>query len=402
MEQAKNYVWGEDVFTLLSWFKPEKVRNARVLVAGGGALGNEVVKNLALFGVGNIVVVDFDTIEMSNLTRSVLFREKDALKSDYKAKVIARRAKEINPDIHVKAICGDLAADVGLGLYRRMDVVIGCLDSRYARYMLNTLAFRVGKTWVDGSIENLDGTVRVFKPGVNCYECALTKEEFENIMLKTGCADVVQANVKAGRIATTPISASVVGAIQVQEAMKVIHQEELDSGKFTSLLGKMFKYEGMRFSTKVFTFQNYNKECTAHEVWDRVTEADDLSAKMKLSTVLKRLRERFEAKQVEINLRNNKFVDKIISKRDEQIFSVRLPQSKIEAFVEADPVLNDLRYKDTLYQEVYENINESFPYPELTLQQIGVPLFDILQVSTDKGMFFVELSKDKKYFETVV
>jgi len=69
----RQYEWGEGVYTLLSWFKKEKVRNARVLVAGAGALGNEVVKNLVLFGIGHIYVADFDEIEVSNLTRSVLF-----------------------------------------------------------------------------------------------------------------------------------------------------------------------------------------------------------------------------------------------------------------------------------------------------------------------------------------
>ena len=77
-KKNKNQDWGDGVFTLLSWFEKEKVQNARVLVAGAGALGNEVVKNLALFGVGHIFVVDFDRIERSNLTRSVLFREEDA------------------------------------------------------------------------------------------------------------------------------------------------------------------------------------------------------------------------------------------------------------------------------------------------------------------------------------
>lgn len=76
MGKELKYEWGEGVFTLLSWFKKDRVKNARVLVAGAGALGNEVVKDLALFGVGTIYVVDFDRIEISNLTRSVLFREK--------------------------------------------------------------------------------------------------------------------------------------------------------------------------------------------------------------------------------------------------------------------------------------------------------------------------------------
>ena len=70
-DNSKSYEWGEGVFTLLSWFKKERVKNARVLVAGAGALGNEVVKNLALFGVGHIYVADFDQIEISNLTRSI-------------------------------------------------------------------------------------------------------------------------------------------------------------------------------------------------------------------------------------------------------------------------------------------------------------------------------------------
>ena len=91
MEKEK-YEWGEGVFTLLSWFKKERVKNARVLVAGCGALGNEVVKNLALFGVGHIYVVDFDRIELSNLTRSVLFREEDAHNHSYKAEIVAKRA----------------------------------------------------------------------------------------------------------------------------------------------------------------------------------------------------------------------------------------------------------------------------------------------------------------------
>lgn len=131
-----SYEWGEGVFTLLSWFKKERVANARVLVAGAGALGNEVVKDLALFGVGHIFVVDFDCIEISNLTRSVLFREEDAYAHRYKAEVVAQRAMEINPQIKVTPIVGNLFSEVGLALYKSVDVIIGCLDSRLARYQL--------------------------------------------------------------------------------------------------------------------------------------------------------------------------------------------------------------------------------------------------------------------------
>ena len=82
-------------------------------------------------------------------------------------------------------IVGNLFSEVGFGLYRAVDVVIGCLDSRIARYLLNRLCMRAGKTWIDGSIENLTGAVKVYTPGVNCYECGLSREEFNIIMLRT-------------------------------------------------------------------------------------------------------------------------------------------------------------------------------------------------------------------------
>ena len=193
MAKEKQYEWGEGVFTLLSWFKKERVNNARVLVAGAGALGNEVIKDLALFGVGHIFVVDFDRIEVSNLTRSVLFRETDAFEHRFKAEVAAHRAMEINPQITVTPIVGNLFSEVGFALYKSVDVIIGCLDSRLARYQLNRMAMRAEKTWIDGSIENLTGVVKVFTPGINCYECGLSREEFNIIMLRTGCADVVRS-----------------------------------------------------------------------------------------------------------------------------------------------------------------------------------------------------------------
>jgi len=107
------------------------------MVVGAGALGNEVIKNLVLMGVGYIYIVDFDTIEVANLSRSVLFRESDAGRR--KAEVAAARAKEINPYVHVQYLHGDITHDVGLGVFRRMDVIIGCLDNREARLAVKPL-----------------------------------------------------------------------------------------------------------------------------------------------------------------------------------------------------------------------------------------------------------------------
>lgn len=394
MQESKKYEWGEGVFTLLSWFKKDKVKNARVLVAGAGALGNEVVKNLALFGVGHIYVCDFDQIEISNLTRSVLFREEDAFCHANKAEVVAQRAMEINPQIKVTPIVGNLFSEVGFGLYRSVDVIIGCLDSRLARYQLNRLAMRAGKTWVDGSIENLTGVVRVYAPGVSCYECGLSRDEFNNIMFRTGCADVVRTQTSAGRVATTPISASIVGAMQVQEAMKVIHAEEGEPAPFKTLAGKMWRFEGMTNSVMTYSFSSWKNSCPAHEQWSDVIKCNALSATMSVGKVLAILKRQLGVNALEINMRNNKFVEKIISDRPEKEFDIRIPESQLDKYIATHEELRKLSYRTLFHKCFVENIDANFPYPEMTLQEIGIPSFDVLQVSTDRGQFFVELSAD--------
>ena len=83
------------------------------MVVGAGALGNEIIKNLALLGVGSIFVVDMDTIEDSNLSRSILFRAADEGRP--KAQVAAEYAMQVNPDVKVQPFIGNVVYDLGLG-----------------------------------------------------------------------------------------------------------------------------------------------------------------------------------------------------------------------------------------------------------------------------------------------
>src|SRR4051795_6504126 len=112
---------------LIPWWRQEKLAAARVLVVGAGALGNEVLKNLALVGIGTTFVIDLDSVEPSNLSRSVLFRAEDG--GQPKAEVAARRAREINPEVSIVPRHGDVITEMGLGLFAAVDVVIGCLDN---------------------------------------------------------------------------------------------------------------------------------------------------------------------------------------------------------------------------------------------------------------------------------
>jgi adenylyltransferase/sulfurtransferase len=280
-----------------------------------------------------------------------------------------------------------------------VDVVIGCLDSRIARYQLNRLCMRAGKTWVDGSIENMTGVVKVYTPGIACYECGLSREEFNNIMLRTGCADVVRLQSSAGRVATTPISASIIGAMQVQEAMKIIHLDTEAASQFHTLQGKMFHYEGMTNSTKVFKFASWKNNCMAHERWENIITGTNLSATQSVKEILVSLKSLLNVDTVEINMCNNKFIDKIVSDKPEKEFNIMIPESQLDQFINNNVELRKLSHRTLFHKSFYENIDADFPYQDLTLQQIGIPLFDVLQISTEKGMFHVELSADSVAFQ---
>jgi molybdopterin/thiamine biosynthesis adenylyltransferase len=395
MEEQRE--WGKEVFSLLSWFKAEKVRNAKVLVVGAGALGNEVLKNLVLFGVGNIFIVDFDTIDYSNLTRSVLFRETDVDRGKYKAEIAASRLREINSTINIQFLIGNLATDVGLGVYRKMDVIIGCLDSELSRLQLNRISMRAGKPWIDGGIFDMDGNAKVFVPGKNCYECELPEVSKIEINKKYPCGGYARRNEKAGRIPTTPVIASIIGAIQAQEAMKLIHKEELEQGVFISLCGSWFHYNGHYLKADLYGSEIYDDTCSSHEYWDPVIKFPMLSADSPLKDVIEMIKRDLKVEKVIINLRNDKFVDKIITRSDNIEYYPMLSESRIPGYIEKNADLFHRLQRDLDTIRI-ENLNDLFPYPEMTLKQIGIPYYDVLQITTEKGCYYAELSADENRF----
>ena len=238
-------------------------------------------------------------------------------------------------------------------------------------------------------------------PGVNCYECSLSRDEFNHIMLRTGCADVVRSQTAKGRVATTPISASIVGALQVQEAMKIIHlqnpeeDEDKEATPFKTLQGRMLRYEGMTNTMNIYKISSWKNTCAAHEQWTDVIAAEELSASQTVEHVLAALKNILNVENVEINMCNNKFIDVIATDYPQKEFEVMLPESKLDNYIKKDKELRQLSYRTLIHKHFYENIDNSFPYQSMTLQQIGIPAYDVLQVSTEKGVFFVELSADR-------
>ena len=178
-------------------------------------------------------------------------------------------------------------------------------------------------------------------------------------MLRTGCADVVRNQGDAGRVATTPISASIIGAMQVQEAMKIIHLSEEEPAPFKTLQGKMLRYEGMTNTTSIYRFASWKNTCPAHELWDDVKECQELSATMTVGDILEKLRALLGTETVEINMRNNKFIDIIVSDRPEKEFKVMIPESKLDSYIKENKELRQLSYRTLIHKHFFENIDDS-------------------------------------------
>jgi molybdopterin/thiamine biosynthesis adenylyltransferase/DNA-binding transcriptional regulator YhcF (GntR family) len=250
-------------FSFISWWEREKVENAKVMIVGAGALGNEVIKNLALMGIGSIFIVDFDTIELANLSRSVLFRESDSGRK--KAEVAAARAKELNPNIHVQYFHGDITSALGLGIFRRMDVIISCLDNREARLAVNRFAYWINKPWVDGAIQEFLGLARVFVPGEGaCFECTLTEQARRDLSIRYSCPLLARENILLGKVPTTPTIASIIAGIQSQEALKIIHDKPIEPGK-------VLHFNGMTNEVHTTTYSPL-EDCESHWTYGEITE----------------------------------------------------------------------------------------------------------------------------------
>ncbi len=246
-------------FGLIGWWDQERLAQARVLVIGAGALGNEILKNLALLGVGNVFVADLDRIENSNLSRSVLFREEDLGQS--KAEVAVRRMREIYRGTNAQGWTGNIVYDLGLGVYKWADIVIGGLDNREARVAINQCAARAGRIWIDGAIERLEGVARVFNPATGpCYECTMSDVDWKMLEARRSCALLSRAEMEGGKVPTTPTTASVIAGIETQEAVKFLHGRQ-------TLEGQGFIFDGALHNSYVVKYKR-KPDCPSHEAYD--------------------------------------------------------------------------------------------------------------------------------------
>jgi len=184
------------------------LEKGRAVIIGVGGLGTNCAEMLARAGVGKLVLVDRDRVELENLQRQALFTEKDIGK--YKAKVAAAMLEKINSEIKVEAVVKELNAD-NAGLLKS-DIVLDCTDNLETRHLINEYCSREKIAWVHASVQGAQGMVMSFVPGNGiCYNC-IFRDSFAKQTTKT--AGILNTTVKA------------VASFQVTEAMKILTKQE--------------------------------------------------------------------------------------------------------------------------------------------------------------------------------
>jgi|GEM_PF-695970 len=212
------------------------LQTLRFAVIGAGAVGNEVIKNLALMGVGQIDIYDFDRIEIHNLTRSVLFRETDIGES--KASVAARRATDINPDVVFRAGHADLWNCLNIGETARYDCVFACVDNFEARMRASLLCRIAGVDFISVAIDSRYVSVQRHPFGselrpddlaVACYECDMAQAAYQTVAQRYSCGWLRKLATDVKTVPTTAITASIAGAQAVARALATGMEESLTS-----------------------------------------------------------------------------------------------------------------------------------------------------------------------------
>ena len=183
-----------------------KLKKSHVLIVGCGGLGAAVSLYLAAAGVGNITLIDGDSVELSNLQRQITFSESDIGKN--KAQCTQQRLQSINSDIHITAIDQALTANNADALIKAADLVLDCTDNFATRYLINDLCKLNRTPWIYASIYQFSGQCALFMPDESCFRCLFPNPP----------QDAPDCNA-AGVLGVLP---GLLGTLQATEALKIL------------------------------------------------------------------------------------------------------------------------------------------------------------------------------------
>jgi molybdopterin/thiamine biosynthesis adenylyltransferase len=207
----------------------KRLKNAKVLVVGAGGLGSPALLYLAAAGVGTLGIVDFDTVDESNLQRQIIHGVSDVGKS--KAESARESIAEVNPYVKVILHKERLEADNVMEIFEPYDLIIDGTDNFATRYLVNDACVLLHKPYVWGSIFRFDGQASVFWADYGpCYRCLYPEPPPPGMV--PSCAEGGVLGVLCASI----------GSIQVTEAIKLI------TGIGDSLAGRLMIYDALEMN----------------------------------------------------------------------------------------------------------------------------------------------------------
>ena len=234
-----------------------KLLDASVLVVGAGGLGSPICIYLALAGVGTVGIVDFDTVDVTNLQRQILHHNDDVGRP--KVESARETLLAYNPDLNVVLHEEPITSANAMGIMEGYDVIINGADNFPARYLVNDAAYLSGKPLVDGSILMFDGQATVFLPGQGCYRCLFPSPPPPGEV--PSCAE-------AGVLGMLP---GMVGTIQATETAKLI------LGVGTSLASRLLLIDALDMEFRTVKIRR-NPDCPLCGDNPTVTELIDYEA----------------------------------------------------------------------------------------------------------------------------
>ena len=218
-----------------------KLKQSKVCVVGVGGLGNPIVTRLAAMGVGKLRIVDRDVIELSNLHRQTMFNEDDV--GQVKVETAAKKLRKLNPDIVVEELPISINDYTALDVVDGCDVVVDALDSVDARYALNKACIEKKIPFVTGAAVGVTGQSFTILPKESaCYHCLFPSLDEDS--MPTCSIEGVHPSIL-----------SIVGGIEVSEAVKII------TGKEPSLKNKVLHVD---LENLIFNFTKVSRveECS--------------------------------------------------------------------------------------------------------------------------------------------
>jgi adenylyltransferase/sulfurtransferase len=217
-----------------------RLLDSRAVVVGAGGLGSPVIQYLAAAGVGELVVVDDDVVERSNLQRQVVHRDADV--GTPKAESARAFVEALNPDVDVKARGERVGPDGAASLVADADVVVDASDNFPTRYLLNDACRLASVPLAHGAIYKFEGQATTLLPGGPCYRCLFPEAPEPGEV--PDCATTGVLGVLPGTL----------GCVQATEAVKVL----LDAGD--PLTGRLLFYDAMGMTFETVEYRR-NPDC---------------------------------------------------------------------------------------------------------------------------------------------